>query len=346
MQNATARDALLRLATRHQLPRIREALAPTRHLHRGLADVEQQLRGLLREDSSAAALSARHLLASGGKRVRPMLCLLAARAFPPGEPHPGAEQLAFVAEAIHGATLLHDDVLDLGDTRRGRPTARRLFGNNASVLGGDLLLVEALAAVQQAGLPELMGSLLGVLSRLVAAEAMQLDNRGRVDLDPDEYFAVVDGKTASLFEWALEAGGRCGGASEAQVEALRLFGSDVGYAFQLLDDLLDLTRDPDALGKGVLQDLAGGTVTFPVLLALQGRPALADRLARVARGDDDDAFVGDLLEAVDRSGAVLRTRERIGGHTSSALARLGSLPRSAAREALAEIAGTLARRAR
>lgn len=348
MSNVLARDALLRLADRYQLPRVRAGLEPVADgIARDLAELEIGLADLVDAgDQSRVAASARHLLTSGGKRVRPMICLLASRAFPPTEAPESVLQLAMVAEAIHNATLLHDDVLDLGETRRGRPAARLLFGNGASVLGGDLLLVHGLHAVEAAGFPSLMTSMIDVLRRMVGAEAMQLENRGRVDLGAAEYFAVVDGKTASLFEWAMEAGARAAGASDHQLAAVRHYGHHVGYAFQLLDDLLDLTREPTAIGKSVLVDVAGGTVTYPVLLALEFRPELKRRLAALVEGSSDDHFVSDLLTAVEQSGAIVRTRDLIEEHTRSALLELEALPPTAACAALSSIATALAERSK
>jgi octaprenyl-diphosphate synthase len=346
MQPATARDTLLRVASGHRLPRVQDLLRSAGDgLCVDLAGVERDLLALTAGDATGTSRSIRHLMEAGGKRIRPVFCLLAARAFPPVEPPAIARRLACVAEVVHGATLLHDDVIDQGETRRDRPTARLIFGNSASILGGDLLLVEALDAVEASAIPQLRRSLIEMLRRLVTAEALQLEARGRVQ-DAEGYLAVVDGKTSSLFEWTLEAGARSAGASDEQVEGLRGFGREVGRAFQLLDDLLDLARDSATVGKGVLQDLASGTTTWPLLLSLEGRPELAARLTDSARGPQDPTLVTDLLAAVADSGAVPRTRSRITDHTRAAVNQLAPLPASPARDALTEAAFTLARRAR
>jgi octaprenyl-diphosphate synthase len=346
MPDAIARDTLLRLADRYSMPRVRDGFAPiAATLAADLAALEGGLVELLDGNRQKVGLAAAHLLASGGKRVRPVVCLLAARCFA-DEPPEAVRDLAVVAEAIHNATLLHDDVIDLGESRRDRPTARRVYGNAASVLGGDLLLISALRTVDRAGTPTLMTAMLSVLRRMISAESMQLENRGRADIAEDEYFHVVDGKTASLFEWAVEAGARVSGASDAEVEALVRYGRDVGYAFQLLDDLLDLTKDPDDVGKGVLQDIGMGTVTYPVLLALEGKTELARRLEAAATGAKDDQLVVDLLAAVDEASSVSRTRALINDHTASALRALTKLPAGAPRDALASVATALAERAR
>lgn len=347
MPDAHARDALLRLADRYEMPRVRDGFTPIADaLAADLVALEGELANLVSGDQRKVASSARYLLGSGGKRVRPVVCLLAARCFATGHLPHEVLRLSIVGEAIHNATLLHDDVIDLGETRRARPAARLVFGNAASVLGGDLLLIEALRVVDSAGTPLLMSAVLDVLRRMIDAESMQLENRGRADVTFEDYFRVVDGKTASLFEWAVEAGGRTCGANDDQADALRAFGRDVGYAFQLLDDLLDLTRDPQAIGKSVLQDVGMGTLTWPVLQALQHRPELTARVEAAARGEHDDALTRDLLEAVDASGAVALARQQIDDRTDAALAALERVPPSDARDALASVARALAERAR
>lgn len=346
MPDALARDTLLRLADRYQMPRVREGFAPiVDSLAADLAALEGDLADLVSGDDRKVASSAGYLLASGGKRVRPVVCMLASRAF--GEEPPAqVRRLAVVAEAIHSATLLHDDVIDLGDTRRDRPAARLIYGNAASVLGGDLLLIQALRLVDEAGTPVLMSSVLDVLRRMIDAEALQLENRGRADVPAADYFRVVDGKTASLFEWAVEAGARMVGAEEHAVQELRRYGVGVGYAFQLLDDLLDLTRDPETIGKSVLQDVGMGTVTWPVIHALEGRAALAARIAAAARGEVDKHLTRDLLAAVAESGAIALTRQQINERTADAIDALEALEPSPARDALASVATALAERAR
>jgi len=347
MVNVPARDALLRIGENYQLPRVREGLAPVADsLARDLVEMEERVRDLMAGSPTTSHAAAQFLIESGGKRVRPTVCMLSARCFPPYEPTAEVIGLSMVTEAAHNSTLLHDDVIDLGDTRRGRPAPRVLFGNGASVLGGDLMLIQALRLIDEAGLPALMTSMISVLDRMITAEAFQLENRGRTDVSPEEYFAIIDGKTASLFEWAMEAGARAAGAEENSVAALVQFGKGLGYAFQLLDDLLDLTRDPEALGKGVLVDVAGGTVTYPILLALKDRPALARRLAAAAAGEEDNRLVGDLLEAVDASGAVLETRSLVARHTEEALEALSVVKSTPASFALGSMAKALAERAR
>jgi octaprenyl-diphosphate synthase len=340
-----------------------------------LAAVEADLAALAR-GARVAAAAARHLVAAGGKRVRPALLLLAHRAAGgrPGDPR--ARRLAAVAEAVHGATLLHDDVVDLGEARRGAPAARLVYGNAASVLGGDLLLVRALAVAADVR-PALVPSLLSVLARMVDAEALQLERRGRAALALEEYRAVVDGKTASLFEWAAWAGGALARRPE-RAGALGRFGREVGAAFQVTDDLLDLFGAEAALGKGALADVREGKVTLPLVFALRADPGLAAALEAAARGEEGNAPRGrsrtgveattpsrsgaarpsteppsDVLEvlgarvreAARRGGGVEAARAEVASGTARAVEALAALPPSPERESLAEIARALAERA-
>lgn len=360
MPQTTARQAILRLAQTHDLSGVKERLLPMADtLSADLVRLEQGLATIVDPSEHLVAAAAAHLMEVGGKRVRPVLCLLVAKAFPPHEPPPSIVLLAQVAELIHNATLLHDDVIDLGDTRRDRPTSRFVFGNGASVLGGDLLLVQAMGLIEAAGVPGLLGSMLDVLRRMIAAESLQLENRFRTDVTTDDYFAVSRGKTASLFEWAVEAGARSVGSPDDVVRTLKKFGHHTGIAFQLLDDLLDLERDPTSIGKNVLQDVQGGTLTYPVLLALAEEPALAERVAAAAKievrdhkGEKqpspelDPRLALDLVTAVADTGARDATRALIAQHTTRALAALSVLPASGARDALAAVATGMAERAR
>ena len=194
---------------------------------------------------------------------------------------------------------------------------------------------------------------------MIAAESLQLENRFRTDVSAEDYFDVSMGKTASLFEWAVEAGARAVGAEDEVVSTLMEFGHHTGIAFQLLDDLLDLEHDPSAIGKNVLQDVQGGTLTLPIILALAEDKALAERIAAVAKeasrdhaGEEhpatalDDALAADLVAAVHQTGARDATRKLIATHTARALAALSVLDASPARDALAAVAKSMAERAR
>jgi octaprenyl-diphosphate synthase len=337
--------ALERVARRHHLTSIIDHLGTLpSSIWAEFADTERKLRRLEAATPGPAARAVRHLLGSGGKRIRPLVCLLAARAFPTSQPRADLSRLAQVAEMVHSASLLHDDVIDQGRMRRGRPAARVLYGNAASVLGGDLLLVRAFDLTRRTGIPGLTGTLLRTVGRMIASEALQLERRGRLDVTADDYFDIVSGKTAALFEWAAEAGAKAAYAPETVVKALRIFGHEVGMAFQLVDDVLDLSRDPKGIGKSAMQDLASGTLTYPVIHAARSRP---ECIALLGRADQDAETVGrSIVEAVEATGGLAAARREIDRRTSAAVNALASLPATPARTVMKALASQLADRFR
>ncbi len=261
---------------------------------RDLAATIDGLVGFVRDDLAAvedglAALSTGGTLVGeagaslvhlGGKRLRPLCVVLASRI---GSAPPDAvRDIAVAAELVHNATLLHDDVVDHADRRRGRPTARVELGNAASIFAGDYLLVEALNRVQRAAVPGLMEGLLATIAEMIRAESLQLENRGSLDASEELYFEVARGKSAALFRWALGAGALSGGAPPDLCGALRTYGESIGIAFQLIDDLLDLVGHRSNTGKTLFSDLSEGKVTYPLILVLDREPALMDTIRAIA----------------------------------------------------------------
>jgi octaprenyl-diphosphate synthase len=309
--------------------------------------VERKLPELAAAGPGVAAEAARHLLAAGGKRVRPLLLVLAARAAG-GRPESHLEErLAQAAELVHAATLLHDDVLDDGRVRRGVPAARVLWGNAASVLGGDFLLVRALELTASTGVAGALDELLEAIGRMIDGEALQLAHRGRADLQPEAYRAVVDGKTASLFAWCGRAGARLARANLATIHALGTYGLHLGHAFQIVDDVLDVEGDSRVLGKSVLSDLREGKLTLPLLYALDEEPALRARLAAAAQLEEDPHIAEEVAAAVRRTHAAQRARRAAVAETQAALAALALVDAPQGRpyhDALAYIARELCAR--
>jgi octaprenyl-diphosphate synthase len=323
-------------------PRAAERIAEVQALlSDDMAVVGRELARLTREGISPATDSATHLLEAGGKRIRPLTVLLSAACF--GPVPAAARDLAVVAELVHLATLLHDDVVDDGMERRGRPTPRRLWGNAVSVLAGDLLLTHALERTATSAPAPVLADLFATLRRLVDGEVVQL--RGRTDLDVREevYFRVVRDKTASLFAWAARAGAAAAVAPSDATEALGEFGSRMGVAFQLVDDVLDYQGDPRSTGKALLADLLEGKVTLPLVRTLAGRPELRTELQAVRDGDGRAAQA--LAEAVSASGACDDVRALAREETAQALGSLQRVPASTARDLLGAIARELAARA-
>ena len=281
--------------------------------------------------------AAQHLVLQGGKRVRPTALLLSAACF--GPVPAAARELALVAELVHSATLLHDDVIDDGTERRGAPTARTLWGNAVSVLAGDLLLVEALDRTGRHA-PAVLPNLFATLRQLVDGEVIQLRGRRELDATRETYERVLRGKTASLFRFATSTGARLGGASEVDQERLGLFGELVGMAFQLVDDALDYGGD--CTRKTPLSDLRDGKMTLPLVLAIERAPDLLDAVRSIHLGDDEP--LAHVRELVLASGACDEVRKLADAKTARALEVLRAMPRSDARSLLEEVATSLSHR--
>ena len=208
---------------------------------------------------------ANHLISSGGKRLRPMLTLAAAQMF--GYQGDGHIKLATSVEFMHTATLLHDDVVDESDMRRGKRTARMIWGNQASVLVGDFLLGQAFRMMVEVGSIDALDILSTAASIIAEGEVMQLGVAKNLETTEDDYLAVIKAKTAALFSAAAEVGPIVAGASKTDRAALRSYGINLGLAFQLIDDALDYGGDSKNLGKNVGDDFREGKVTLPVILS-------------------------------------------------------------------------------
>ena len=292
------------------------------------------------EDSDIAWAAAKHLLEQPGKRVRPLCVMLAARmgdrAF-----DAAVRDVAIACELVHTATLLHDDVIDCGTDRRGVPSARMVYGNAASVLGGDHLLVEALRRVQRA-CPRYLDGLLEVIDGMIRAEALQLELRRRFRLSRERYLEVAEGKTASLFCWGLTAGAYLGHLSSTRVETLAAVGADLGMTFQLVDDVLDLDGEAATTGKNAFADLREGKLTWPLIVAAERVPSLGARLEAFVSTERaiDDGEAAAIAGEVIATGAVDETRVEAARYAHRALHGLGSLPRGAARRALETVVET------
>lgn len=254
--------------------------------------------------------SAVHLLSLGGKRLRPICVALASqvgRGF-----GPQARNLAVAVELVHSATLLHDDVVDDSDLRRGVPAPRTIYGNAASIFAGDWLLIEALRRVKRADVPDVLDRLLDVIEEMIFAESTQLEARGKIHADRATYLSVVEGKTASLFRWALYAGGKAGGLSATSCDDLEHYGRHLGVAFQLIDDLLDWTGRLESTGKRLFTDIREGKITYPLIIALERdpmlRPMLAEQLARGPNALISETMGREILSSLERTGGIHETR--------------------------------------
>jgi octaprenyl-diphosphate synthase len=281
---------------------------------------------------------AAHLVEAGGKRIRPLLTLAAARLFAGDGPR--ARKLAAAVEFIHTATLLHDDVVDQSRQRRGRPTANLLWDNKSSVLVGDFLFSRAFRLMVETGSLRVLDILANASAVIAEGEVLQLTAAHDLAMGEAVYIRVIRGKTAALFEAACEAGAVASGADEAAAGALRRYGDALGTAFQIADDLLDYEGDGRRMGKERGDDFRDRKVTLPVILAL----AAADRDARAfwerafARGEQRPEDLATARGLLDASGALAGTRTRARAAAAAARAALAPLPRGAVTDLLGEIA--------
>ena len=298
--------------------------------------VDALIRARLASDVVLINQIADHIIASGGKRLRPMLHVLAAGAA--GYAGDRQIKLAAVIEFIHTSTLLHDDVVDESDLRRGRKTANALWGNAASVLVGDFLYSRSFQLMVELDDMRVMRILADTTNTIAEGEVLQLLNIGNADVDEAAYLAVIERKTAVLFAAATELGGLLGGLPDAQVAALRRYGMELGYAFQIADDLLDYTSDAGTLGKNIGDDLAEGKPTLPVIYALEQATPDEAQAMRQAIEHGDLTALDRVLATIRRCGALERTHACAARHARAAREALAVLPASAHREALAALA--------
>ncbi|WP_332700474.1 polyprenyl synthetase family protein [Devosia sp.] len=280
---------------------------------------------------------ARYLIESGGKRLRPMLTVAAAQLF--GKGSGTAINFAAAVEFMHNATLLHDDVVDESDMRRGKPAARMVWGNKASILVGDFLLGQAFMMMVETGDIGALGVLSAASAVMAEGEVFQLAKTGDLTTTPADYAEVIRAKTAVLFEAACEVGAMSGGADAAGRQALARFGLELGNAFQLVDDVLDYGGQSGTLGKNTGDDLREGKMTLPVILALtEGSDAERATITK-ALGDAEATAeqVADVVAIMEHHKTLARTIDQAQGHARSAQQALEVLPESAMRALLSDV---------
>jgi octaprenyl-diphosphate synthase len=285
---------------------------------------------------------AEHIVAAGGKRLRPMLLLLAARAL--GHGGADAHQLAAVIEFIHTATLLHDDVVDESDLRRGRKTANALFGNAASVLVGDFLYSRSFQLMVELERVPVMKILADTTNAIAEGEVLQLLHVRNPDTDEPAYLKVIERKTAVLFAAATRLGALLAGADEALQQRLYDYGMALGYAFQIADDVLDYSADEAALGKHLGDDLAEGKATLPLIHAMRhADPDTRTRLRTIVEQGDVDAMP-EVLAAIESTGGLDYSRRRAESYAEAAQRALEGLDDNDAMAALRGLARYAVRR--
>jgi len=284
-----------------------------------------------------------YIVNAGGKRMRPMLTVLAARAFDyQGEDH---ISIAAIIEFIHTATLLHDDVVDESNMRRGRETANALFGNSASVLVGDFLYTRSFQMMTKLGNMKIMDILSDATNIVAEGEVLQLMNCNDPDTTEESYFEVIYCKTAKLFEAATRLAAVISGQSETIEKAMQEYGKYLGTAFQLVDDIMDYTADAKSMGKNVGDDLAEGKPTLPLLYAMkhgneQQRQLIRDAIEHCNGMDHLD----EILAVMQQTGSLVYTQKKAEQEADKAINALHVLPESEHKQALIALAHIAANR--
>lgn len=290
----------------------------------------------LKSDVEMVENVGQYIVDAGGKRLRPVLVLLSSAAL--GNISDVQIRFAAVVEFIHTATLLHDDVVDVSELRRGRPTANSAFGNAPSVLVGDFLYTRAFQLMVALGNHDLLKMMADTTNTIAAGEVLQLIRAGDAATSEAQYYDVIDRKTAALFAAGCEGAALLAGADSSKVEQLRVCGRNIGVAFQLVDDLLDYEGDPELTGKNVGDDLAEGKPTLPLIHVMREGSETQANLVRDAINAKDRRRLPEILQAVRDCGSLEYTRDAALDCRDAALKALDNLPASPAKDALARLA--------
>jgi len=277
-----------------------------------------------------------YLIQSGGKRVRPLVTLMTARALNTQNEH--HIPLAASIECLHTATLFHDDVVDSSDARRGQPSANAMFGNSASILVGDFVYSRAFQMMVSVGRLDVLKLLADTTNQISEGEVWQLKNQHRADVSEAEYDQVITRKTAVLFEAAAACAGLATDQPDEVIGALKTYGLELGFAFQLIDDYLDYAGDSDDLGKNLGDDLADGKCTLPLIRALtEASKEESDLITQAITFGDRDRF-SDVAAIVTRTSGLTYTKERALSAVKKAKQALEVLPDSAFKDGLIGLA--------
>jgi octaprenyl-diphosphate synthase len=312
------------------LPAIQTLAAPD------MAAVDALIRRRLSSDVVLINQIADHIISAGGKRLRPMLVMLAGRAV--GEAGADHHQLAAIIEFIHTSTLLHDDVVDESDLRRGRSTANALWGNAPSVLVGDFLYSRSFQLMVELNRMEVMQILADTTNRIAEGEVLQLLHVHNPDTDEAAYLRVIERKTAVLFAAGTKLGALASGVDTAVQQQLYDYGMALGFAFQIADDVLDYSANAEELGKNLGDDLAEGKATLPLIHAMaHSDDATRERLRQIVQQGDASAMP-EVLAAIQATGGLEYSRKRAMEYASAAEQALAGLPDNDAIAALRGLA--------
>jgi heptaprenyl diphosphate synthase len=304
-----------------------------------LEDVERSLRGVADSEVPLVASTSRYLLAAGGKRFRPLLVLLSGRFGRPDDPRLVSGAVAI--ELTHLATLYHDDVIDEAASRRGIASANARWDNTVAILTGDYLFARASEIASDLG-TDVTRLLSWTIARVAEGQIREADSAGRLETDETQYMEVIRGKTAALIATSCRLGGMLSDALPAVVDRLQRVGESLGLAFQLSDDIMDITADQDTLGKEPGVDLKEGVYTLPVIYALRESGRREELRALLEAGPPDGDRLAGALDIVRSDGALDLARDAVTGEVRRALEEAEELPGGSPREAFLHLARFLA----
>jgi octaprenyl-diphosphate synthase len=309
-----------------------------------LQKVEEEF--CLQSVSSVEPISeiAQYLQVSGGKRLRPALVLLSSRLC--GYQDFPAIRLGAVVELIHTATLVHDDIIDGAETRRGRPSANHRWGNHMSVLAGDWLYMQAFNVALAERNFKILDLLIGVTQVMVEGELLQLTHLRKLDVTEEAYLELADRKTACLFSTSLRLGAVLAARSDEEEARLGSFGTNLGLAFQLIDDVLDFTSSEEILGKPIGSDLREGKITLPLIYLMQKCTAAeAQKVSRVLKdGNYDLVPFAEIMELIEHYGTLRAARDKARYFAETAKSCLDIFPESQYKDALRSLADFIVER--
>lgn len=301
-----------------------------------LQAVDREIEARLQSDVVLINQMGSYIVHSGGKRLRPVLVLLGSRVF--GYAGSDHIRLAAIIEFIHTATLLHDDVVDASEMRRGHTTANTIWGNEASVLVGDFLYSRAFEMMVEVGSMRVMDVLAHTTNTIAKGEVMQLLNCHDPETTEERYIEVIRNKTAKLFQAAAQLSAVLSNQNQAIEDAMADYGMHLGTAFQLIDDGLDYRRDNHDFGKNIGDDLAEGKPTLPLIHTLRQGNQRQRELIRTAIEEGGLAQIDEVMDAIESTGSITYTARRAEDEASRAAAALAAIPDSPFKQALLDLA--------
>jgi len=319
-------------------------IAPLAELEQDLERVEQELQRVIAERGGSLRASAETLFRSGGKRLRPALVLMVAKLFGPVQP--GVNRIAAAIEMIHGASLIHDDVIDNTTVRRGAPTMNAQRGNHFSVLLGDFLLCQALLAVSELNRVDLLQVISQGVADMTEGQILEAHLQGDVSATEESYLKVVDGKTSSLMAAGCRLAALFSDADPVQVQAAEDFGRNIGFAFQIIDDILDIWGDPNVLGKPVGSDLQEKKYTLPFLISyrISGEEEKSEIVGLLKNGSYPGQHLSQIVSWMERHQGRALASQKATEYSTLARQALEKLPGGKARNDLSELVDFLMER--